>query len=546
MSDSSLPKQIGPYRIEGELGRGAMGIVYYGRDPQSGSRVAIKTARRELIAGPAASPDALKRFFREARVAGMLKHPNIITVYESGEQDDTAFIVMEYIDGHDLGARIAKGPRFTVEEAVELAAALSEALAFAHKRGVVHRDVKPANIMLSNGGPPKLADFGIAHVIDSTLTQEGALIGSPTYMSPEQFMGQRVDGRSDQFSLGVVLYELLTGERPFAGAAFSTVMHHVLKTEPAQPCELNFAVGQALSRVVMKALAKAPQDRYPDGRAFAMALRNAVQAPSPATPRPPSQNATVRMNAEEFFAQLPAQPPQPAGQAAMPFEQLPPNTLPRSSAASYNGADPDESYADTTARTAKDMQRSALSVRTAIAVLLLLGGIAVLLYAQRTPKIVDLSAAQPPAAQQPPAAVMLDTPNDPPEAVKVVGTVKVAVFATDNEEEFARYERVYKGGGSMEAYRLEAEASGRIQRLRGTDYSIAVFNSDTASQPAFTETLTENGEAELSLPEDAPRVTFKIYRSGTILLTVELDAFACQTPQTFLVPPTKHAAPAGQ
>ena len=528
MAETPLPKYLGRYQIVGELGRGAMGVVYEGRDPRIGRRVAIKTARRELMAGPGTSPDALERFFREARVAGMLNHPNIITVYDAGEQDGTAFMAMECIDGLDLGARIANGPRFRTEEAVELVATLADALAFAHERGVVHRDIKPANIMLPVDGPPKLADFGIAHVLGSTLTQEGALIGSPTYMSPEQFMGQRVDGRSDLFSLAVVLYELLTGERPFSGSAFSTVMHHVIKTDPVRPHELNYAVGEALSRVVMTALAKAPQDRYPDGHAFAAALREAVQTAT--TPMPRSQDGTVRMEAGSFLSEGSAVQAQEApcyGQSAL--GSIP--RAPTSDNASSDGTT--ETCVNKASEGLGRHHKTHLSAPAAIAILLLLAGVASLLYLQRTPKtgVSTANGATP--------RVVLDTPGDPVEQTKL----KVCVYSTPYEDEFFEYQKIFKGQGDTAAYMRQAEASGRIQLLRGAGYSVGVYDSRRPSQPFYTETLTEDGNALVQLPENTEMVTFKIYQGKKLLLTVDLSTAACEKSQTFMVPPDRAVPP---
>lgn len=283
MTAKDMPTKLGRYEIVRELGRGAMGVVYEGRDPNIGRRVAIKTARRDVMAASGLADEMMKRFLREASAAGALNHPNIITIYDADEQDGIAYIAMEYLEGGDLSQIIRERRRLGIEEIAGIGATICEALAAAHDQGIIHRDVKPANIMTPAGGPIKMADFGIAHVSDSTLTQDGALIGTPHYMSPEQFMGQKLDGRSDLFSVGIILYEILTGEKPFAGEALSTVMHHVIKSDPIPPSELNLSIPDALNFVILKSLSKRPQQRYANGRAMAAALRESVKEhPDPA------------------------------------------------------------------------------------------------------------------------------------------------------------------------------------------------------------------------------------------------------------------------
>jgi len=279
----SVPEKLGRYTIVRELGKGAMGVVYEGLDPNINRRVAIKTARRDVMEVTGRADEMMERFLREATAAGGLNHPNIITIYDAAEEGDIAYIAMEYLEGGDLFDLMERKRRFTPEEAVDIAATVCEALAAAHDQGIVHRDVKPGNILMPEDGPLKVADFGVARIEDSSLTQEGAMIGTPHYMSPEQFMGQRADARSDLFCAGIILYEMLTGEKPFGGEALSTVMHNVIKGAPIEPQELNFAVNDTLSRVVLKALAKRPQDRYQSGRAMAAALREALKEnPDPA------------------------------------------------------------------------------------------------------------------------------------------------------------------------------------------------------------------------------------------------------------------------
>jgi len=273
-----MPERIGRYEILREIGRGAMGVVYEGRDPLIGRRVAVKTVRQDVALASGLGEEMLQRFIREAQAAGGVSHPNIITIYEAAQLDDVAYIAMECLDGGDLRRVMQARRDYEIPRLVEICAVVCDALDAAHAQGIIHRDIKPANILFSREGFVKVADFGIARVTDSSLTQDGALVGTPHYMSPEQFMGQPLDGRSDLFSVAILLYELLTGEKPFSGEALSTVMHHVLKSKPALPSELNFAVPDALDRVMMKALAKRPQDRYANGRELAAALRESLKA----------------------------------------------------------------------------------------------------------------------------------------------------------------------------------------------------------------------------------------------------------------------------
>ena len=275
MSDE-IPKTLGRYEIVRELGKGAMGVVYEGLDPNIGRRVAIKTARLDVMEDSGVAEELKERFLREARAQGGLNHRNIVTIYEADEEDGIAYIAMEFLDGGDLAEYMHAHPRLDAEEGVKIAAAISEGLAEAHRAGVVHRDVKPANVIMLEDSL-KLADFGIARTEDSTLTQDGTLIGTPHYMSPEQFQGIKVDGRSDLFAVGVIAYELLTNEKPFSGEAFSTIMTSVLKSTPIEPHELNIGVSKTLSAVVMKALNKSPNDRYQTGDALAAAFREALK-----------------------------------------------------------------------------------------------------------------------------------------------------------------------------------------------------------------------------------------------------------------------------
>jgi serine/threonine-protein kinase len=271
---------LGKYELRAVLGKGAMGTVYDGFDPLIARQVAIKTVRLPEPDDLEAQEE-LARFKREAQAAGRLSHPNIVGVFDYGETPEIAYIVMEFVDGTTLKHLTDKKDRFELPEIVRLMSELMAGLQYSHDRGVVHRDIKPANIMLTKKGEVKIADFGIARIESSSMTQAGTMLGTPSYMSPEQFMGQTVDARTDLYSSGVLLYQLLTGEKPFEGG-LTAIMHKVLNTEPPAPSALSVTVPGAFDAVVKKAMAKRPEDRFASAREFAQAVRAAIDAkPAP-------------------------------------------------------------------------------------------------------------------------------------------------------------------------------------------------------------------------------------------------------------------------
>lgn len=275
-----MTEMLGKYELRRVLGKGAMGTVYEGYDPIIDRRVAIKTVK---LPDPddVEAQEELARFRREAQAAGRLSHPNIVGVFDYGETPELAYIVMEFVDGTTLKHVLDKGERFEIPEIVRIMEALMTGLQFSHGRGVVHRDIKPANIMLTTAGEVKIADFGIARIESSSMTQAGTMLGTPSYMSPEQFMGQTVDARTDLYSSGVLLYQLLTGEKPFDGG-LTAIMHKVLHTEPPAPSALSVSVTSAMDAVVRKAMAKRPENRFDSASDFASALREAHEAkPAP-------------------------------------------------------------------------------------------------------------------------------------------------------------------------------------------------------------------------------------------------------------------------
>jgi len=269
-------KKLDKYEILSTLGQGAMGVVYKGFDPVIERTVALKTIRKDVLAAKDLEP-LLTRFKHEAQAAGRLTHPGIVTVYDYGDDGETVFIAMEFVQGRELKELLDQNERIQLAVSVNLITQLLDALAYSHAHGVVHRDIKPGNIILLGDGRIKVTDFGIAKIESSTLTQFGDILGTPSYMSPEQFSGQAVDRRSDLFSTGVILYHLLTGEKPFPGNSMTTIMHRVMNTIPPNVSELNFQVPAIFDQVVNKALAKKAQERFQTAEEFAAALKKAHQ-----------------------------------------------------------------------------------------------------------------------------------------------------------------------------------------------------------------------------------------------------------------------------
>ena len=270
------PQKIGRYEIIEEKGRGAMGAVYIARDPAMDRIVALKTIHSLALSGPQAD-EFRERFYREARAAGGLSHPGIVTIFDVGEQDGVPYLVMEFIEGRTLAEAGKNGQRFTFERVCEIGQQVAEALAYAHKHGVIHRDIKPANILLTSEEKygverPKITDFGVAKLGAVQLTSTGQILGSPAFMPPEQFTGAPIDGRSDLFSLGVILYWMATGEYAFPGETITAVSYKVVNIEPVPPRKLNPAVPAGFDQIILKCLAKSPSDRYATGEDLARDL----------------------------------------------------------------------------------------------------------------------------------------------------------------------------------------------------------------------------------------------------------------------------------
>jgi tRNA A-37 threonylcarbamoyl transferase component Bud32 len=308
----AIPTEIGRYKVVGELGRGAMGVVYRGVDPALDRHVAIKVISSQQSAGALNTQEMEARFLREAKIAARINHPGIVTVYDAGRAGDSLYLVMELIEGESLAHRIARKEYPTVPESFMMVAQCAEALAAAHALGVVHRDVKPANIMLTKDGRVKVADFGVAKAIGegTDLTRTGTVVGSPAYMAPEQVRGLSPDGRADLFSLGVVLYELLLHRKPFPADTITSLIYQILHEDPLVDTDAARGLGDRTSNFLRFCLAKEPKDRVPDGNAFAAEARAlAAQAAS---------SAAEMTSATKLIATPPPPKAAPSGPAPQP------------------------------------------------------------------------------------------------------------------------------------------------------------------------------------------------------------------------------------
>jgi serine/threonine-protein kinase len=265
-------QKFGRYEVISELGRGAMGVVYKAADPVLNRIVAVKTINLLLAQDERKEYEA--RFYQEAKAAGGLSHPNIVTIYDLGNSGDVVYMAMEFLEGQELREQIGEAQQLPIRKSISIAAQVASGLGYAHERGIVHRDVKPANIMILGDDQAKLTDFGIARMRSADVrTQTGMRLGSPKYMSPEQVIGKRNDHRADIFSLGVVLYEMLTGKAPFSGDSLESLMYQTLHFVPPPPSRVNPDIPQILDLIIAKMLEKAPEDRYQSARELADDLR---------------------------------------------------------------------------------------------------------------------------------------------------------------------------------------------------------------------------------------------------------------------------------
>ena len=459
--------RLGKYVIRRELGKGAMGVVYEGFDPLIERVVAIKTILPQQLGG-AESVGVLARFKREAQAAGRLNHPGIVAVYDYGEEiadDDytmvagetalakqrVAYIAMEFVKGRELRDFFEGNERFALPDVERLMGEILDALGHAHAHGVVHRDIKPANLIVLDDGKVKIADFGIARVEKSELTQVGTVMGTPAYMSPEQFMGQPVDGRSDIFSCGVILYQFLTGEKPFTGNS-TTIMFKVLHEEPLAPSLLNVALPAAFDHVVKKAMAKNPDDRYQTAQELAQAIKATLIAPSAATPAGvPTQDPD-----RTELSIAPVAPPVVAAALKPPPPQaanLAPNTT---AAPVVAAAKPDVVTAAVQATETRYKSSGALVAAALVGVAIVGAGGYALMRGERNS--APSPTAQTPTATPPASTIAATAPvaATPPEPALEPGTMVISALGLVDPKD-ARF------GGDAQSAQAESRADARRQ-----------------------------------------------------------------------------------
>jgi len=270
---------LGRYEIEKELGKGAMGVVYFGKDPKIGRTVAIKTLALSEEFEADELQDVKVRFFREAETAGRLNHPNIVSIYDAGEEHDLAYIAMEFLKGKDLVPYTRPGNLLPLPKVMNIIASVADALYYAHSQNVVHRDIKPANIMYDpETDTVKVTDFGIARITDSSKTKTGLVLGTPSFMSPEQLAGQKIEGRSDLFSLGASLYQLACGKLPFVGDSLAQLMYRIANEPHIDILSVKADLPACLVAIINRSMAKRIEDRYASGAEMAEALRRCAAA----------------------------------------------------------------------------------------------------------------------------------------------------------------------------------------------------------------------------------------------------------------------------
>jgi serine/threonine protein kinase len=310
-------QQIGRYQILGELGRGAMGIVYKAQDPAIGRTIAIKSIRLEDLTDEPERERLRERLFREAQSAGILSHPGIVTIYDIAEENGMAYIFMEFVNGPPLEKMLLRAQTPDKETLISILRQTAAALDYAHKKGIVHRDIKPANIMIHEDGTAKVTDFGVAKIVSQQMTLAGTMMGTPSYMSPEQVQGGTISGRADQFSLAVIAYEALTGEKPFVADYLPTLLYKIVREDPMPAQRLNTTLGLHVDSVLRKALAKNPADRHENCVDFVSALATAcnetlgwMPLPRGASQNMPTVGSQEGLMAETVGDVAPPAPPQ--------------------------------------------------------------------------------------------------------------------------------------------------------------------------------------------------------------------------------------------
>jgi len=331
-------QQVGRYQIIGELGRGAMGVVYRAQDPTIGRTIAIKSIRLQELTDEAERERLRERLIREAQSAGILSHPGIVTIYDIAEENGMAYIFMEFVNGPPLEKLLLAEHTPDKETLLSIFRQTAAALDYAHKKGIIHRDVKPANIMIHEDGTAKVTDFGVAKIVSQQMTQAGTMMGTPNYMSPEQVQGGAITGKADQFSLGVIAYEVLTGEKPFVAQYLPTLLYKIVREDHLAPQRINPTLGPPVEMVMRKALAKNPADRYDTCVDFVNALAAAchslpgwIPLPRGASQNMPtvgSQEGLIERQMAETLAETVAEPLPPLLAAQVPADFPAPPPIP--------------------------------------------------------------------------------------------------------------------------------------------------------------------------------------------------------------------------
>jgi len=318
MTDA-MPKSFGRYQVLGVLGRGSMGVVYKAKDPVIGRLLAVKSVPETMGLDTGKKAEYIKRLIQEAKAAGNLQHPNIVTIFDAGETELGPFIAMEYLDGVTLKEVLSSGKRLTIPQLVEIVRQVGEGLDYVHQRKIVHRDIKPANLMIVENNLIKIMDLGIARLPFSELTREGRLVGSPSYMSPEQLQGQELDGRSDMFSLAVVLYQCATGKKPFPGQNIQEICWRIIHDEWVPASRVEPGVSPEFEAVLATGLAKRREDRYQTGKEFFEAMRKLLgERPEPRPEKIRETRSRLREKAISETAPAAARAPAPQTRAEAP------------------------------------------------------------------------------------------------------------------------------------------------------------------------------------------------------------------------------------
>jgi serine/threonine protein kinase len=422
--------KAGRYEILGELGRGGMGVVYRAKDPLIGRVVAVKTIRLSEEGSGLSHEQLVERFQTEARAAGLLTHPNIVVIYDAGETDGLYYITMELVNGKSLQGLLDSGEKFPLPRLIRITEQVCSALQYAHDNKVVHRDIKPANIMLSADDQVKVTDFGTAKILQVGAAQQTSAMGTPGYMSPEQVKGNAVDGRTDIFALGVMLYELTTGQKPFRGQDIATVLYKILKEEPQPPHKLNPNISQGVSSTILKALAKNPRMRYNNCRELLDDLKNyrpgengsdpnAPPPPKRMAERPPVPQSVREQNEKNFKPEMPKIP----GVEARPNTPAPSRSKPAPASISADAHNPPPGPEPPAERMYEGPQARTLDVKLIAKI-----GVAIVLFAVLASFVIKFiggmrqPVAEAPAVHQSAAAATAQTAVTDPTADSTVST----------------------------------------------------------------------------------------------------------------------------